>query len=69
MYFALTWLLCALASGDAALASALTAWPRVLHQFVDDRGQVPFRRLAKNRTDLQIFVYFIADISPSAVPD
>ena len=67
VYFALTWPLCASASGDA-LASALTAWSRVLHQFVDDRGQVAFRRLAKNRTDLQLFVDFIADTSPATHP-
>lgn len=49
-------------------AEALSAWSRVLSTFVNDRGEVDFRRLAKEPEDLNAFVNYIAKVSPESAP-
>jgi hypothetical protein len=45
----------------ADAAAALAAYARVLEHFVDDRGQVRFRALERDRHDLDTYVRYVAD--------
>jgi hypothetical protein len=49
-------------AGDAALA----AYARVLDRFVNDRGEVDFAALARDRRDLDLYVRHVADTPLSA---
>jgi hypothetical protein len=56
---------------DAPAASpqaALDAWARVLAGFVDARGEVDFEALARNRSDLDLYVRHVADTPPTSLP-
>ena len=43
-------------------------WARVLRVFVNDQGEVDFRGLAKDSTDLKAFINYIARVSPESTP-
>lgn len=45
------------------------AWGRVLARFVNQRGQVDFRGLARERADLDAFVAYVARVSPRSAPE
>ena len=47
----------------------VTHWARVLTDFVNDRGEVNFRGLAKNQSDLDAFIAYIAKTSPESSPE
>jgi len=47
---------------------ALAHWTAVLNAFVDDRGEIDFRGLAKTPADLKAFVDYIAKVSPDSDP-
>lgn len=49
-------------------AQALAHWARVLKVFVNDRGEVDFRGLAGNPSDIKAFVDYIAQVSPDSNP-
>jgi len=53
-----------IASRAAGKEEAIAAYGRVLEKFVDDRGRVDFSALARDRTDLDLYVRFIADTPP-----
>jgi hypothetical protein len=44
------------------------SWARVLTRFVNDRGQVDFRALARDRAELDAFLGYIAHVSPRSAP-
>ena len=44
-------------------------WARVLTSFVNEVGEVDFRALARERTDLDAFLDYVARVSPGATPD
>ena len=52
-------------------ADANAAWARVLQRFVDAQGEVDFSALASDRTDLDLFVRFVAQqpLQGIAAPD
>src|SRR5216683_2754374 len=43
-------------------------WARVLERFVDDRGEVDFRALARERADLDAFLDYVSRLSPRSAP-
>ena len=47
-------------SAPATPASAQSAWSRVLARFVDERGEVDFAALARERADLDHYVRYVA---------
>jgi hypothetical protein len=49
--------------------AALAAWGRVLAGFVNDRGEVDFTALARDRGDLDRFVRHVADTPLDSLPD
>jgi hypothetical protein len=49
--------------------AALDAWARVLDRFVDERGEVDFRALARDRADLDRYVRHVADTPLQDWPD
>lgn len=49
--------------------AALEAWARVLDRFVDERGEVDFPALARDRTDLDRYVRHVADTPLAQWPD
>ena len=49
--------------------AALDAWARVLDRFVDERGEVDFAALARNRADLDRYVRHVADTPLEHWPD
>ncbi len=64
-------LLLAAVQGGAAAAPAAdadTAWASVLQRFVDDRGRVDFRGLARDGHDLDAAVAGIAALAPGNAP-
>ena len=57
-------------SGPAASAPiANAAWARVLARFVDDRGEVDFEALSRERGDLDLVVRHVADTPLDSLPD
>jgi len=44
-------------------------WARVLEKFVDERGEVDFRALARSRADLDAFLDYVAWASPRSTPE
>lgn len=42
-------------------SSALAAYTRTLERFVNDRGEVDFTALAQDRSDLDVYIRYIAD--------
>ena len=44
-------------------------WARVLERFVNDRGEVDFHRLASDRADLDVFLEYVARVSPRTAPE
>ncbi len=64
-------LLLVAAQGGAAASpapTADTAWSTVLSRFVDDRGRVDFRGLARDGRDLDVAVAGIAALAPGNAP-
>ena len=53
--------------GDA-MGSADEAWSRVLTDFVDDAGKVDFASLSRDPRELEIYVAYIAHVSPHSHP-
>ena len=49
--------------------AALEAWARVLERFVDERGEVDFPALARDRADLDRYVCHVADAPLEQWPD
>lgn len=49
--------------------AALGAWARVLDRFVDERGEVDFPALARDRADLDRYVRHVADTPLEQWPD
>ena len=48
---------------------ALAAWARVLERFVDARGEIDFAALARERSDLDRYVRFVADTPVATLGD
>ncbi|HEU5294715.1 MAG TPA: DUF547 domain-containing protein [Burkholderiaceae bacterium] len=48
---------------------AQAAWARVLQRFVDTRGEVDFAALAADRSDLDVYLRYIADTPLSNLPE
>ena len=44
-------------------------WARVLAKFANERGEVYFHALARNRTDLDNFLDYVAQVSPRTAPE
>jgi hypothetical protein len=44
------------------------AWARVLQQTVDTQGRVNFAQLARDRTDLERYLVYVAAVSPQSHP-
>jgi hypothetical protein len=57
------------AAPEATPEVALQAWSRVLERFVDERGEVDFAALARDRDDLDRYVRHIADQPIEQLPD
>lgn len=51
-----------------AQGDANARWSRVLERYVNDRGQVDFRGLARDPADLNAYVDYIARVSPVSAP-
>lgn len=51
-----------------ALGAPEAAWTRVLDRFVDDRGRIDFRAIAKEPDDLAAYVAWLADVGPESRP-
>lgn len=49
-------------------AAAQAAWARVLQRFVDNQGRVDFAGLARDRTDLDRYVAWVARVTPDNRP-
>lgn len=49
--------------------AALDSWARVLDRFVDERGEVDFPALARDRADLDRYVRHVADSPLEQWPD
>lgn len=45
------------------------AWARVLARFVSERGEVDFRSLSREHGDLDVFLDYVARISPRSAPE
>jgi hypothetical protein len=45
------------------------AWARVLARFVNERGEVDFRALSRDRGDLDAFLDHVARVSPRSAPE
>ena len=52
----------------ASAPVAQAAWARVLERFVDERGEVAFADLARDRGDLDRYVRFVADTPLATLP-
>ena len=44
-------------------------WARTLAKFVNERGEVDFHALARDRTDLEAFLDYVARVSPRSTPE
>src|SRR6476646_1457697 len=44
------------------------AWANVLSRFVDDKGRIDFAGMAKDRHDLDVYVAWLAKVSPVSQP-
>jgi hypothetical protein len=53
---------------QAAAADAEVQWARVLHRYVNDRGQVDFCGVANDQPDLRAYVDYIGRVSPENTP-
>ena len=53
----------------ASADDALRAWATVLTRFVDERGEVDFAALARDRGDLNRYVRYVAETPPESLPD
>src|SRR5260370_84564 len=63
---ALSWVVpCA---AQVAVADADVHWARVLHNFVNDGGQVDFCGIARDQADLRDYVDYIGRMSPESTP-
>lgn len=62
-------LLAVSAVAHAAPGDAYMAWGRVLAKFVNERGEIDFRALASERSDLDAFLDHVARSSPRSAPD
>ncbi|TAM85125.1 DUF547 domain-containing protein [bacterium] len=51
-----------------AAADADVHWARVLHKYVNDRGQVDFCGLVNDQADLRAYVDYIGRVSPENTP-
>ncbi len=47
---------------------ALTSWARVLNDFVNDAGETDFVGLAQDRSDLDLYIRYVADTPLDTVP-
>ena len=56
------------APSAATAGEAQAAWGRVLSARVDDLGRIDFQGLARDRADLDLYVAWIADVSPRSAP-
>ena len=69
----LLWAFCQTAFGagdtDAGPEPALAAWARVLERFVNQRGEVDFESLARERADLDRYVQHVAATKLDSLPD
>ena len=50
------------------MASPDKAWASVLSRFVDEKGRIDFAGMAKDRHDLDVYVAWIAKVSPTTRP-
>ena len=67
---AVAFLLCiSIASARAQPPDPYEHWAQVLTRFVDERGEVDFRALARERGNLDAFVDYVARVSPRSAPD
>jgi hypothetical protein len=57
------------APGPQAAQNAKDAWTRVLEEFVNDRGEVNFQALSRNRGDLDLVVRHVADTPLASLPE
>ncbi|CAG9184733.1 hypothetical protein LMG23992_05320 [Cupriavidus laharis] len=57
------------AMAQAAVPDTNAHWARVLHQYVNDHGQVDFCGLAKDPTDLRAYLDYVERVSPQNMPD
>jgi len=57
------------AAPPSTTPAALEAWARVLDRFVDERGEVDFPALARDRADLDRYVRHVADTPLEQWPD
>jgi len=56
------------AAAQPDFRDARTAWGRVLAEHVTDTGQVDFACLEKNRSDLDVYIDYVARVSPHSHP-
>ncbi len=56
------------ARADDPPADPYEPWARVLAKFVNTRGEVDFHALARERTDLDAFLAYVARVSPNTNP-
>jgi hypothetical protein len=65
---ALSWVVPCAAQVAVADADADVHWARVLHNFVNDGGQVDFCGIARDQADLRDYVDYIGRMSPESTP-
>lgn len=53
---------------QAAAISPDAAWARVLDRSVDDQGRVNFTQIARDRSDLEAYLTYVAEVSPQSHP-
>ena len=56
-------------SGPPSPETARAAWARVLERRVDELGRIDFEGLAGDRADLDLYVAWIAAVSPRSAPE
>ncbi len=55
-------------TGDVEVELPIQAYARVLHTYVNDRGEVDFPALQRDRADLERYVVYVARTPASAFP-
>jgi hypothetical protein len=54
---------------DQEISSPEKAWASVLSRFVDEKGRIDFAGMAKDPHDLEVYVAWLAKVSPVSRPD
>ena len=57
------------AAAEVQQSDPYQPWARVLVKFVNERGEVDFHALAHDRTDLDKFLDYVAQVSPRLAPE